>query len=136
MRRGRQVKLFQKREKMDEVALNSPNKMAVLPGPLPDGRRSGGDEGLGSRQGAREAPVPRDSLNFRRASLLSRNEIESGTFTIVLHASSSFTYISVIYGENFPFNKQVCVGFAVLEYFILSPCFYFCYCSFFLHAYF
>ena len=23
--------------------------MAVLPGPLPDGRRSGGDEGLGSR---------------------------------------------------------------------------------------
>ena len=30
-------------------ALVSPNKMAVLPGPLPDGRRSGGDEGLGSR---------------------------------------------------------------------------------------
>ena len=25
------------------------NKMEVLPGPLPDGRRSGGDEGLGSR---------------------------------------------------------------------------------------
>ena len=49
MRRGRQAKLFLKREKMDEVALISPNKMAVLPGPLPDGRRSGGDEGLGSR---------------------------------------------------------------------------------------
>ena len=47
-REGRQVKLFLKREKMDEVALISPNKMAV-PGPLPDGRRSGGDEGLGSR---------------------------------------------------------------------------------------
>ena len=43
------MKLFLKREKMDEVALISPNKMAVLPGPLPDGRRSGGDEGLGSR---------------------------------------------------------------------------------------
>ena len=26
--------------------------MEVLPGPLPDGRRSGGDEGLGSRLGA------------------------------------------------------------------------------------
>ena len=51
MRRGRQVKLFLKREKMDEVALISPNKMAVLPGLLPDGRRSGGDEGLGSRLG-------------------------------------------------------------------------------------
>ena len=49
MRRGRQVKLFLKREKMVEVALISPNKMAVLPGPLPDGRRSGGEEGLGSR---------------------------------------------------------------------------------------
>ena len=42
-------------------------------------------------RGAREAPAPRDSLNFRRASLLSRNEFESGTFTIVLHATSSFT---------------------------------------------
>ena len=55
-------------------------------------------------RGAREAPVPRDSLNFRRASLLSRNEFESGTFTIVLHATSSFTYVSVIYGTNFPFK--------------------------------
>ena len=27
-------------------------KTAVLPGPLPDGRRSGGDEGLGSRLGS------------------------------------------------------------------------------------
>ena len=53
------------------------------------------------RQGA---PAPKDSLNFRRASLLSRNEFESGTFTIVLHATSSFTYVSVIYGANFPFN--------------------------------
>ena len=35
-------------------------------------------------RGAREAPAPRDSLNFRRASLLSRNEFESGTFTIVV----------------------------------------------------
>ena len=50
------------------------------------------------------APAPRDSLNFRRASLLSRNEFESGTFTIVLHATSSFTYVSVIYGANFPFK--------------------------------
>ena len=55
-------------------------------------------------RGAREAPAPRDSLNFRRASLLSRNEFKSGTFTIVLHANSSFTYVSVIYGANFPFN--------------------------------
>ena len=54
--------------------------------------------------GAREAPVPRDSLNFRRPSLLSRNEFESGTFTIVLHATSFFTYVSVIYGANFPFK--------------------------------
>ena len=54
--------------------------------------------------GVREAPAPRDSLNFRRASLLSRNEFESGTFIIVLHATSSFTYVSVIYGANFPFN--------------------------------
>ena len=57
MRRGRQVKLFLKREKMVEVALISPNEMAVLPwpGPLPDGRRSGGDEGLGSRLATRTA---------------------------------------------------------------------------------
>ena len=55
-------------------------------------------------RGARKAAAPRDSLNFRRASLLSRNEFESGTFTIVLHATSSFTYVSVIYGANFPFN--------------------------------
>ena len=53
---------------------------------------------------AREAPAPRDSLNFRRASLLSRNEFESWTFTIVLHATSSFTYFYVIYGAKFPFN--------------------------------
>ena len=50
----------------------------------------------------RGAPAPRDSLNFRRASLRSRNEFESGTFTIVVHAISSFTYVSVIYGANFP----------------------------------
>ena len=55
-------------------------------------------------RGAREAPVPRDSLNFRRASLLSRNEFESGTLTIVFHATSSFTYVSVIYGADFPFK--------------------------------
>ena len=55
-------------------------------------------------RGAREAPAPRDSLNFRRASLLSRNEFESGTFTIIVHATSSFTYVSVIYGANFPFK--------------------------------
>ena len=55
-------------------------------------------------RGAREAPAPRDSLNFRRAFLLSRNEFESGTFTIVLHATSFFTYVSVIYGANFSFN--------------------------------
>ena len=58
-------------------------------------------------RGAREAPAPRDSLNFRRASLLSRNECESGTFTIVLHATSSFTYVSVIYGANYPFNRVI-----------------------------
>ena len=58
-------------------------------------------------RGAREAPAPRDSLNFRRAFLLSRNEFESGTFTIVLHATSSFTYVSVIYGANFSFNSTV-----------------------------
>ena len=55
-------------------------------------------------RGAREAPAPRDLLNFRRASLLSRNEFETGTFTLVLHATSSFTYVSVIYGANFPFK--------------------------------
>ena len=55
-------------------------------------------------RGAREAPAPSDSLNFQRASLLSRNEFESGTFTIVLHATSSFAYLSVIYGANFPFK--------------------------------
>ena len=74
-------------------------------------------------RGAREAPVPRDSLNFRRSSLLSRNEFESGTFTILLHATSSFTYVSVIYGANFPFNpvrirayggRQLCYSF--IEY--------------------
>ena len=53
-------------------------------------------------RGTREAPAPRDSLNIRQTSLLSRNELESGTFTIVLHATSSFTYVSVIYGANFP----------------------------------
>ena len=47
---------------------------------------------------------PRETLNFRRASLLSRNELESGTFTIVLHATSSLKCISVIYGANFPFK--------------------------------
>ena len=55
-------------------------------------------------RGFREAPAPRDSLNFRRASLPSRNEFQSVTFTIVLHATSSFTYVSVIYGANFPFK--------------------------------
>ena len=57
-------------------------------------------------RGAREAPAPRDSLNFRRPSLLSRNELESGTLTVVLHATSSFTYVSVIYGANFSFNRR------------------------------
>ena len=56
-------------------------------------------------RGAKEAPAPRNLLNFRRASLLSRNEFESWTFTIVLHATSSFTYVSVIYGANFPFKR-------------------------------
>ena len=55
--------------------------------------------------GVREAPAPRDSLNFRRASLLSRYEFERGT--IVLHATSSFTYVSVIYGANFPFKHNI-----------------------------
>ena len=58
-------------------------------------------------RGAREAPAPRDSLNFRRTSLLSRNEFESGTFTIVLHATLYFTYVSVIYRANFPFKAHV-----------------------------
>ena len=58
-------------------------------------------------RGAREAPAPRDSLNFRRASHLSRNEFESGIFTIVLHSTSSFTYVSVIYGANFPFKVDL-----------------------------
>ena len=57
-------------------------------------------------RGAKEAPAPRNSLNVRRASLLSRNEFENWTFTIVLHATSSFTYISVIYGANFPFKVR------------------------------
>ena len=62
-------------------------------------------------RGAREVPAPRDSLNFRPASLLSRNEFESGTFTIVLHATSSFTYVSVIYGANFSFILFVAIFF-------------------------
>ena len=43
-------------------------------------------------RGAREAPAPRDLLNFRQTSLLSRNECESGTFTIglQLHMFLSF----------------------------------------------
>ena len=53
-------------------------------------------------RGAREAPAPRDSLNFRQASLLSRNEFESGTFTIVLHATSSFTYVSHPIAGRYP----------------------------------
>ena len=57
--------------------------------------------------GAREAPALRDSLNFWWASLLSRNEFESGTFTTVLHATSFFTYVSVIYGANLPFNSCI-----------------------------
>ena len=35
------------------VGKDAKQLMAVLPGPLPDGRRSGGDEGLGSRLGQR-----------------------------------------------------------------------------------
>ena len=30
-------------------------------------------------------------------------------FTIILHATSSFTYVSVIYGANFSFNKKLFV---------------------------
>ena len=48
-----------------------------------------------------EAPAPRDSLNFRLTSLLSRNEFESGTESGTF---ASFTYVSVIYGANFPFK--------------------------------
>ena len=40
---------FSKTQKIEAEALIFPNEMEVLPGPLPDGRRSGGDEGLGSR---------------------------------------------------------------------------------------
>ena len=59
-----------------------------------------------SQAQARRFPaLTAESLIFRRASLLSRNEFESGTFTIALHATSSFTYVSVIYGANFPFNS-------------------------------
>ena len=53
-----------------------------------------------------EAPVPRDSLNFRRASLLSRNEFESGTFTIVLHATSSFTYVLSFMVRTSPLREK------------------------------
>ena len=42
---------FFQNAKIEAEALISPNKMEVLPGPLPDGRKSGGDEGLGSRLG-------------------------------------------------------------------------------------
>ena len=44
-------KTFSKTQKIEVEALISLNKMEVLPGPLPDGRRSVGDEGLGSRPG-------------------------------------------------------------------------------------
>ena len=37
-----------------------------------------------------------------------QKRIESGTFTIVLHATSSFTYGSVIYGASFPFKSPLC----------------------------
>ena len=56
------------------------------------------------------APAPGDFLNFQRTSLLSRNEFENGTFTIVLHATFSFTYVSVIYGAYFPFKVASGVG--------------------------
>ena len=41
------------------------------------------------KRGVREGSTPRASLDFWRASLLSRNEFESGTFTIVVHATYS-----------------------------------------------
>ena len=72
-------------------------------------------------RGARQAPAPRDSLNFRRTSLLSRNEFESGTFTVVLHATSSFTYVSVIYGANFSFNKILFQSKAIFLHFGEGP---------------
>ena len=75
---GRQVKLFLKREKMDEVALNSPNKMAVLPGPLPDGRRSGRDEGLGSKL---KRHLALSNSYFDRQKLFSKNERRRADFT-------------------------------------------------------
>ena len=48
------------------------------------------------RRGAREAPAPKDSPNFLWPPLLSSNEFQSGTFTTVLHATSSFNYVSAI----------------------------------------
>ena len=73
-------------------------------------------------RGAREVPAPRDWLNFRRASLFSRNEFESGTFTIVLQATSSFTYVSVIYGANisFKWSPIVALKFAFRFYHVFS----------------
>ena len=72
--------------------------------------------------GAREAPAPRDSLNFWRASLLSRNEFESGTFTIVLHVTFSFTYVSVNYGANFSFKGELNPEMKLCELLVLGHC--------------
>ena len=50
--------------------------MEVLPGPLPDGRRSGGDEGLGSRLGSRLLVTLHPEL-FAGLSKKSARQIES-----------------------------------------------------------
>ena len=56
---GSKSETFSKTQKIEAEALISPNKMEVLPGPRPDGRRSGGDEGLGSRLGKGVLVKPR-----------------------------------------------------------------------------
>ena len=79
--------------------------MEVLPGPLPDGRRSGGDEGLGSRLSFVQAllgsllsyPVPVATLSFNPANGLQTAQIAAAladqlsdagraTCTLDLHA--------------------------------------------------
>ena len=48
------------------------NKIEVLPGPLPDGQRSGGDEGLGSRLGCEWTRVTRKRADVHLQMSLSR----------------------------------------------------------------
>ena len=80
---------FFQTQKIKTEALISPNKMEVLPGPLPDGRRSGGDGGLGLRLTSTDDAVAMEIENGRleeEASLKEENKLPSSSFPTA-HAS-------------------------------------------------